>query len=339
MGAELPKTTTSGRTIPPPTINIDVKDFPLDTLLHIQADMEKKDLLIAHYVGGRISMNARLMPLSELYQNLLDKRGFNRIAIDGTSIAIIGKTCAMPYWQNAEVVIPPNSTALLDQKISINFQSVSVKTLFSIFLEFLFKRGDTFKTDPDFQSLGEEKISIRVKDKPIREIIRAIAISEGYDITVDTENKTFHYKHLQLPTSECNTDQAEKTIYPPAVPHAYSRDREPLENFDLSELSMEGWLHYTFLPNSPSSMRKAIVKTSDKLFYSIGVGSYLGKDFGEVIDIDADGVLIKEQGTFNEPKSFDWMVRRRLIPYREQKILEYTPLSSSGPSAASSRRK
>lgn len=78
-----------------------------------------------------------------------------------------------------------------------------------------------------------------------------------------------------------------------------TRQREPLEAFDLEKLRMVGTVYKNKAMN-------ALIKAPDGSHYTVRKGSYLGQNFGVVIGITETEVKIKE---IVEDSGGDWVER------------------------------
>jgi type IV pilus assembly protein PilP len=67
-----------------------------------------------------------------------------------------------------------------------------------------------------------------------------------------------------------------------------NRRREPLENYPLDSLKMVGTL---FRENE----QRAILKTPEGAVQTAVVGNYLGQNYGKIISIDENEIVVKEQ--------------------------------------------
>ena len=67
-----------------------------------------------------------------------------------------------------------------------------------------------------------------------------------------------------------------------------NRRREPLENYPLDSLKMVGTL---FRENE----QRAILQTPEGAVQTAVVGNYLGQNYGKIISIDENEIVVKEQ--------------------------------------------
>lgn len=78
-----------------------------------------------------------------------------------------------------------------------------------------------------------------------------------------------------------------------------TRPREPLEAYDLEKLRMVGTLRH-------GKQMEALVKAPDSNLYRVKLGSYMGQNFGMVVDISETQVKLKE---IVEDSGGDWVER------------------------------
>ena len=67
-----------------------------------------------------------------------------------------------------------------------------------------------------------------------------------------------------------------------------NRRREPLENYPLDSLKMVGTL---FRENE----QRAILQTPDGAVQTVVVGNYLGQNYGKIVGIDENEIVVEEQ--------------------------------------------
>lgn len=65
------------------------------------------------------------------------------------------------------------------------------------------------------------------------------------------------------------------------------REKEPLEAFPLDSLRMVGTLQIAGTPY-------ALVRSSEPFIYRVRVGDYLGQNHGQVLNVSATGMVLKE---------------------------------------------
>lgn len=87
------------------------------------------------------------------------------------------------------------------------------------------------------------------------------------------------------------------------------RDRvpEPLEAFPLTSLSMVGMLRQ-------DDSIKALIKAGSSL-YQVGIGNYLGQDYGKVIEIDDTQLTLEE---WVESSEGEWIQRTNTLILQER---------------------
>ncbi len=65
------------------------------------------------------------------------------------------------------------------------------------------------------------------------------------------------------------------------------RKKEPLEAFPLGSLAFVGILE-------KKKVRWGLIATPDKTVYKVQVGNYMGKDYGEIVQISETKIILKE---------------------------------------------
>lgn len=313
--ADLPTQTPDGEHLPPTRVDIHVRNVRLDLLLHAQATLEKRNQIISHFVAGRVDMDVDYYPLKRVEEHLLSERGFARVKVPGTSIEVVSKPCALSLWRGASVYGSRDSDALLSQRIGLYFEAAELKVVNGTLIAFLFGDFNEPTRSLQFSMLDNRVISIRTHST-IREVLEALAVATGFDIIVDSDAKTLIYKPLPPPSDECRPMPKIDTPHM-ELPHPGWK-RSPLEYYSMSDIRFVGWLRYSTFPDNPLAL--AIVGLDD--FYPVRIRTFLGKDFGVVLDIDHDGVLIKEYGELDPSHTGKWGMRRRLLPYVSQSEIE-----------------
>ena len=79
-----------------------------------------------------------------------------------------------------------------------------------------------------------------------------------------------------------------------------NRPREPLESYPLESLKFVGSIE-------KSQLKYALIKTPDNSVQQVKVGNYLGQNFGMVVEINENGVALKE--IVQDDLSGDWIER------------------------------
>lgn len=72
----------------------------------------------------------------------------------------------------------------------------------------------------------------------------------------------------------------------PVLPNT-DREKEPLEFFVLNALKIVGTVH-------PASGDWALVMTPDGDLYRVTVGNYMGRNYGQIVEVSKQGVKLKE---------------------------------------------
>lgn len=82
----------------------------------------------------------------------------------------------------------------------------------------------------------------------------------------------------------------------------FLRKKETLEQFSVESLKMTGFFHQ----NGDSF---AMIKAPDRKVYSVGVGHYLGVNFGKIIEIKESTLTLEER----VQDSDEWVVKKTVI--------------------------
>lgn len=86
-----------------------------------------------------------------------------------------------------------------------------------------------------------------------------------------------------------------------------TRRREPLEAFPLESLTMVGLLQMKGKP--------VAIVLADRTLYQVGVGNYMGQNFGVVTEISESQITLKE---LIEDANGDWVERISTLQLQEQ---------------------
>ncbi len=81
--------------------------------------------------------------------------------------------------------------------------------------------------------------------------------------------------------------EGEKAAKPKMMPET-NRRKEPLESFGLAELSINGLV-------SRDGKTYVIIKTArDNIVHTVTLGNYIGPNYGKIIKIDPDKIVLRE---------------------------------------------
>lgn len=306
--AELPTHTASGEPYPPWKVDMKVDNLRLDRLLHAQSRIESRNQIISHYVSGRVTMDVRDYPLVQMEDDVLTQRGYARVGVPGTTMSIVSKPCALSLWRNARVSVPAGSDNLLDKRLGVDLDAKNLNLINVVLAEFLFGPTQSSAGSPETAALASRVVSVRTRDVPVRDILQSIAVATGFDIEVDVGAKTLRYTALQQPSADCEAE-AKLEVKTPPLPQSKWR-LAPLEYFAMADIRLVGWMRYNGMRSKPVALAAV-----DNALYPVQIGTFLGPDFGVVLDIEYDGVLIKEEGPLDPAAPDQWMMRRLLLPY------------------------
>lgn len=120
----------------------------------------------------------------------------------------------------------------------------------------------------------------------------------------------FIYNSFELvdPFSSAKMEVAKRNRIKSAGAPDDTRQKEPLEAYDLEKLRMKGTLL-----NKKGML--AIIETPDKATYSAKVGSFMGQNFGVITKISDSEITLKET---IEDSSGEWVERITTLPLEEQ---------------------
>ncbi|WP_434779685.1 pilus assembly protein PilP [Neisseria sp. Ec49-e6-T10] len=116
-----------------------------------------------------------------------------------------------------------------------------------------------------------------------------------YNHKVSTKLNAFDVRRLTL-ARQTNTASAPDL----------DRPKEALESFDLSEVAMVGAME-------KQGVIQALVKVSGRV-YAVGIGNYMGQDFGKVTAITSDGLTLEEKV---EDTDGNWITRETQVSLTE----------------------
>ncbi len=88
-----------------------------------------------------------------------------------------------------------------------------------------------------------------------------------------------------------------------------NRRKEELESYNMESLSMVGFFKQNGKPF-------ALIKTKNNMTYQVTSGNHLGPNFGEVIDIQENGLVLKEK--FRNQGGKGWEEKELFIELKEK---------------------
>lgn len=81
--------------------------------------------------------------------------------------------------------------------------------------------------------------------------------------------------------------ESQKEAKPKMLPEK-NRRKEPLESFNLTEMTINGLV-------SRDGKTYAIIKTArDNIVHTVGLGNYIGPNYGKIIKIEPDKIVLRE---------------------------------------------
>lgn len=92
----------------------------------------------------------------------------------------------------------------------------------------------------------------------------------------------------------------------------FDRPREQLENYPLESISYIGLVDKT-----KSKSKRAIVQV-DGVLYQVGVGNYMGQNFGRVVAITPNEIVLKEIVEDPSGQTSDWVEREMTLQLKDE---------------------
>lgn len=87
-----------------------------------------------------------------------------------------------------------------------------------------------------------------------------------------------------------------------------NRPKEPLESYPLESLKFVGSIE-------KAQLKYALIKAPDNSIQQVKVGNYLGQNFGMLVEINENGILLKE--IVQDELSGDWVERSANIDLQD----------------------
>lgn len=255
-----------GRAAPTPDgIRIQVKDVDSTALLQQVADLTKREVIVAPRHGPpRISLavelNSEIDPLAFIADRIgepIESRG---------SISVAGTLCPVRATYTGKA---------LQERITMNFQRISLDALFAIFKDVGVEFMPSLPTSSDRRS-----IAIRVKDRPLGEVLAVLATPSPSDSCVRSRKGNaqapaqMHIDGNYCPYRSANKDGTRRYC-------------QPLEAFGLHALLPKGFVRI-------GTRYTALIEAPNGLTYSAMAGDYLGRDFGRVHAVAPEGIDLVE---------------------------------------------
>ncbi|NWG32450.1 MAG: pilus assembly protein PilP [Rhodocyclaceae bacterium] len=91
----------------------------------------------------------------------------------------------------------------------------------------------------------------------------------------------------------------------------FDRPREQLESYPLESISYIG-----VVDKGKSKTRRAIVQ-ADGVVYQVGIGNYLGQNFGRIVAITPTEIVLKEIVQDPSGQTSDWVEREMTLQLRD----------------------
>lgn len=245
--------------------------------LHSAFDYMDQDALIYGLSSGeRISVEGKFDTPESFFQPLVDQLQLKPSRVG--PFIILSAACTI----NPKVAYPQFS----NEKLSLFFQRIELKTLFQILQDFY-----DFKIDDATSDYGTFPLAIRGKNLTGSEFFNGILSATHKQLVPGPDGK---YRLENLPqdkTCSPRTQGPEEEFEPPIPLHRFqtgpgNRRPEYLELYGVEKMSFKGYF-----------------KRGDRLaglieFHGLNTlvknGDYIGKDYGKIIDISKNGMRIRE---------------------------------------------
>ncbi|GGX97272.1 fimbrial protein [Litchfieldella qijiaojingensis] len=133
--------------------------------------------------------------------------------------------------------------------------------------------------DPELERLDRELATLRVDPREV-DLPALPELPSSADATYDHADTRSPFLARQPDAEEALAGSSE------LAPNL-SRPKEPLEAYVLESLELVGTLVV-------GGRHSALVRAPDGQVHRLATGSYLGTDFGRIVDIDGDSVLLIE---------------------------------------------
>jgi len=296
-----------------PRFEIQVKNIGARSLVSLVADFAKLDFTAGEELRNkRVDVSERSISADQLLTRIVRDQGLTTQFLH--EMLMIGSACRL-----AQIPDIPDQGSYREP-LSVYFQSVAVNVLIDAFVRVV---GAPF----DVSAINEQApISLRIKEKMVRDHIAAVAIVAGWSAQPVADGGMKLVPNEQL--KKCAAPTAHPVKAETAISSKLStRDRPcpiatrsrcaPLEYYTLEEIRLIGFMRWL-----SSSSPVAIFEAPDGLVYKVQVGEYVGRNYGRITRIAAGEVHLVELVPDNLG---GWLekevVLRTGVRYEEQGIL------------------
>ena len=153
--------------------------------------------------------------------------------------------------------------------------------------------------DEIHQWMTEQRNAVSPQVEPIAEPKRFVPQAYGSESAVPP----FSSEKLFIALRSESTAGAGSTL----VRAELDRRKEPLELVPLDSMTMVGLMD--------RAGRKVALVRVDKLLYQVGVGQYLGQNFGRIMQIDGHQIVLRE---IAQDAAGDWVERPATLQLQEE---------------------
>lgn len=122
-------------------------------------------------------------------------------------------------------------------------------------------------------------------------------------VSYDAADKIDPFNALRIEPERKETGGANKPDF--------DRPKEQLESFPLETISFIG------VVNKTKSKAKHAVVQVDGVVYQVGKGSYMGQNFGRIVDITGSEIILKEIVQDPSGQTSDWVERQMTLQLQE----------------------
>ncbi len=147
--------------------------------------------------------------------------------------------------------------------------------------------------------MDEQKHSIQPRVEPVAAPKRFVAQSYGGESALSPFNAEKLFNALRSEVASGN----DSSLLRPEL----NRRKEPLEFVPLDSMTMVGLLD--------QDRRRVALLRVDKLLYQVGVGEYLGQNYGRITRITDHGLTLRE---IVQDAAGDWVERQAVLQLQEE---------------------
>lgn len=271
---------------------VDVTDIDLAGFLRTTTDIANVNLVAMAPAGARASVRFGFSTPSELLEKLAGSTGL-RLFIQDKHIAIIHPGCLRSASNTIGV-------PLTGDKVSLNFQELPLGAL----MELLELHLDL--DDAATNAYASQSLSLRIRDQPRDALLRAAAMAVGVDMIA---NKSGKIQLVRATTSSCKVpDMAHpfdldsyrrrmmrrSSNCPYIAPkNVRQKDGKPIRCEELEYYGLRTLLPRGYLQKE-GRFFAYVESSSNGLIYSVQAGDYMGRSFGKVLKVSADGIDLRE---------------------------------------------